>query len=84
MMNKCNPEQWQALFGAQQASGLSQKQFCKEHKLCAKYFSLRRRQLADIEELSKTPSPLIKVQRSTPLPTLTVSLHYQNIEVHFH
>lgn len=38
--------QWRALFKGQQDSGLNVAQFCRQHKLNAKYFSLKRRQLS--------------------------------------
>ena len=38
--------QWRDIFEAQQDSGLNVAQFCREHKLNAKYFSLRKRQLS--------------------------------------
>ena len=78
-MIKRTPEQWHQLFAAHQTSGLSQAQFCKEHKLCPKYFSLRRRQLNDGS--TKRNTQLIQVQPPrTPLHSC-VSLHYQGIEI---
>ncbi len=44
-MQRRDRAQWQALFVEQEASGLSAQQFCRDKKLCAKYFSLRKRQL---------------------------------------
>jgi hypothetical protein len=41
-----NKEQWQTLIQEQAASGLSAVEFCKQHQLCDKYFSLRKRQLS--------------------------------------
>ena len=82
-MTKRTPEQWRDLFAAHQTSGLSQAQFCKQHQLCPKYFSLRRRQLKGNDRQSKTLSPMIKVQRPLPPPPSSVSLHYQGIEVRF-
>lgn len=37
--------QWRGLFEAHAQSGLSAVAFCKEHQLCPRYFSLRKRQL---------------------------------------
>lgn len=79
-MSKRTPEQWQELFSAQQASGLSQAEFCKENKLCSKYFSLRRRQLMSSTS-TKTSSALIAVQPPTPSVKHDVSVHYQGIEI---
>ena len=81
-MNKRTPEQWRKLFAAHQASGLNQAQFCKEHKLCPKYFSLRRRQLnAPSPPATKHTTPLIQVQPPRPASYMGVSLHYQGIEI---
>lgn len=44
-MTKRTPAQWQALFFNHQSSGLTSAAFCRQHKLCPKYFSLRKRQL---------------------------------------
>ncbi|RDH42209.1 IS66 family insertion sequence element accessory protein TnpA [Zooshikella ganghwensis] len=44
-MKKRTAEEWQSLLDQQAASGLSAAAFCREHKLCPKYFSLRKRQL---------------------------------------
>ena len=81
-MNKRTPEQWQTLFAAQKASGLSQAQFCKREGLCPKYFSLRRRQLAQETISTKVSSPLITVQ--PPVSSRgSVSLHYKGIDIRF-
>lgn len=80
-MNKRTPEQWHKLFTAHQASGLSQAQFCKEHNLCPKHFSLRRRQLnTSSPPTTKPTTPLIQVQPPQSPPYTGVSLHYQGIE----
>ena len=39
--------QWQALFEAHEQSGQTATAVCREHQVNPKYFSLRRRQLAD-------------------------------------
>lgn len=49
-MIKRTREQWLALFEAHRASGMTAAAFCKERGLCAKHFSLRRRQLKDTRE----------------------------------
>lgn len=46
-MKKRTTPEWLALFELQAGSGLSQARFCKEQGLCPKYFSLRKRQLAE-------------------------------------
>lgn len=45
-MIKRSEVQWRELFEEHSRSGLSAAVFCREKKLCAKYFSLRRRQLS--------------------------------------
>ena len=44
-MTKRSQQQWFELFDAHEQSGLSAAEFCRQHQLCAKYFSLRKRQL---------------------------------------
>lgn len=44
-MNKRSVDQWHTLFMKHEQSGMSVAQFCREQKLCAKYFSLRKKQL---------------------------------------
>ena len=83
-MNKRSRSQWQALFSAHQQSGLSQSQFCKQHKLCPKYFSLRRKQLNGEPTKATTASPLIRLQRpAAEPPSSVVSLHYQGVTLRF-
>jgi hypothetical protein len=45
-MTRRTPEQWQALFTEQAASGLSVTAFCRDRGINPNYFSLRRKQLA--------------------------------------
>ena len=52
--------QWGVLFEAQQNSGLNVAQFCRQHKLNAKYFSLRKQQLSAGE-----PSGFIQAKLET-------------------
>ena len=49
--------QWRALFAAHDGSGLTAAAFCREHALCPKYFSLRRRQFDWQSESVATPVP---------------------------
>jgi len=70
-MKKRTPEQWQSLFDAHQRSGLSANAFCKANKLCAKYFSLRRRQLQPSQNKTVTPkeSTFVRAMTPTSLPS---------------
>ena len=83
-MNKRTPEQWHQLFATWKASGLSQARFCKEHQLCPKYFSLRRRQLTDRAMPAKVPTGLVKVQPPVASSIPAVSLQYQGMEIRFY
>ena len=79
-MQRRNKEQWQQLFTEQAASGLSAQQFCRDQKLCAKYFSLRKKQLAWRESASAfVPARLSTVPRlamtPSPTPVLIVRHH---------
>jgi hypothetical protein len=75
-MKKRTLEEWQALFKAQAASGLNQAQFCKEQGLCAKHYSLRKRQW-----LTETSKPFVRVQRPGACATPVVELQAQVGEV---
>ncbi|MCU7893411.1 MAG: IS66 family insertion sequence element accessory protein TnpB [Candidatus Thiodiazotropha sp. (ex Ustalcina ferruginea)] len=44
-MAKGTQAEWMTLFSQQHTSGLSAAAFCRQHKLCPKYFSLRKKQL---------------------------------------
>ena len=81
-MNKRTAEQWQALFVAQQASGLNQAQFCKREGLCPKHFSLRRKQLLGADAIAATSSTaFIQAQPPSTTHQSQVSLYYQGIEL---
>ena len=53
-----------SLFQQQADSGLSANAFCKEHKLCPKYFSLRKKQLRQGDTAAST-SPLFVTAKVT-------------------
>jgi hypothetical protein len=44
-MKRRNKEEWQELILRQADSGLSAQQFCRNHDVCPKYFSIRKKQL---------------------------------------
>jgi len=79
-MNKRSAGQWQALFNSHQDSGLSAAAFCRQHKLCPKYFSLRKKQLHW--------HPANNNQQAIPstawLPVRTAASASAGIEVHWH
>lgn len=44
-MARLSREQWQSLITQHESSGLTQTEFCKQHNLNPKYFSLKRSKL---------------------------------------
>jgi len=59
-------DEWGALFEAQTRSGMTAASFCREHGLCPKYFSLRKKALG-----KATPFVRIEgapVQRAVAMP----------------
>jgi hypothetical protein len=44
-MRRRSKEDWQELILRQVESGLSAQQFCRNHDVCPKYFSIRKKQL---------------------------------------
>ena len=74
-MNIRTEKQWRALFQQQRSSGLSANQFCRQHKICPKHFSLRKKQLGphDVRPFValqiKSPSPVTPQQ----LPALSLT-----------
>ena len=44
-MKRRRKEEWQELILRQAESGLSAQQFCRNHDVCPKYFSIRKKQL---------------------------------------
>lgn len=44
-MKRRSKEDWQELIFRQAESGLSAQQFCRNHDVCPKYFSIRKKQL---------------------------------------
>lgn len=63
-------EQWQQLFAEHTASGLSVRQFCRDKKLCAKYFSLRKKQL----KWQGSVSPFVRAKLNQPVAHQTAVL----------
>ena len=45
MKKKRSEAQWRVLFKQHDESGLPANRFCRDNKLCPKYYSLRRKQL---------------------------------------
>ena len=66
MQQKRSDEQWQTLFKRHEESRLSAAQFCRENKLCPKYFSLRKKQLLS-EAPGKQPNVFVPAKVSQPM-----------------
>ena len=62
-MARLTREQWQSLIDAYETSGLTQTDFCKQHNLNPKYFSLKRSKLLPLES---SASPFVQVARGEP------------------
>ena len=77
-------EQWQHLFADHAASGLSAHQFCLEHNINEKYFSLRRKQLGWRDSTSSFARAV--VSRSETMSTVMavpLKLHYRESVIVF-
>lgn len=78
-------EQWLNLFQQHESSGLSAAQFCRDKKLCARYFSKRKKdfgwnsQFNKEVKLKKKSSDFIKV--SVSKPAVGFSLEYGGIKL---
>ena len=78
-MLKRTAEEWQQLFNAHQHSGQSAAAFCREHGLCAKYFSKRRQQLCHPAMGSPVPpSAFVPVTVTPPRESVRVELQLGN------
>lgn len=53
--------EWWALFEAQARSGMTAAEFCREHGVCPKYFSLRKKALGRGNAVA-TPSPFVRIE----------------------
>jgi hypothetical protein len=74
-------EQWQALFKQHDESGLKASEFCRANKLCPRYFSKRKRDLAchpkDNPAVVKKPK-LVKIKKEKQINrTLLVHITLQ-------
>ena len=78
-MARLSREQWQALITQYESSGLTQTEFCKQHNLNPKYFSLKRSKL--LPDNSKA-SPFIQ---ATPIvsrqPTSEIELQVGEVKL---
>ena len=71
---------WLSLFESHAQSGLTASAFCKQHGLCPRYFSVRKKQLL------KSHPPLIKVQKQAApaIEAGSVRLHLGAVQISLH
>ena len=77
-MIKRSKQEWQALFSEHKSSGLTAAAFCRERSLCPKYFALRKRQLANKNDVSFVQ---VKPAAQTGVDALTVSIKVTELSV---
>lgn len=84
-MTKRTEEQWQTLFQQHDESGLTAAQFCRDNKLCPKYFSLRRKQLLrDKTEVQLSALPFVPARLPVKPPAQDkslITLNYYNCQL---
>jgi len=82
-MKKRNESEWRALFAAHEESRLTAAAFCREHGLCPKYFSLRKRQFGWHPGAGKSPFVAVQKPLIDPRPVTggDIRLRYQGIEI---
>lgn len=82
-MKRRSQNEWRELIALQAASGVSAQQFCQEHALNAKYFSLRKQQLS----VHESALPFVRAMRETPaFPHATphaLVIHQEKVSLHF-
>ncbi len=76
-MKKRTVEEWRVLFAEHTESGLSAAAFCREHGLCPRYFSLRRRQLGN-QASSKSKPAFVPATMIPPPVGLEVELQFSD------
>jgi hypothetical protein len=83
-MTKRTTAQWQALFSNHYTSGLTAAVFCRQHKLCPKYFSLRKRQLQwgppKAVPAAQTPSAFVPAKAIATRPQY-IKLTWQSVQL---
>lgn len=73
-MQRKTKQQWLTLIEQFESSGLSQTDFCKNHDLNPKYFSLKRSKLLAPTDASNSPFIRAKLQADKgPSPEFTLS-----------
>ena len=79
---KRSKEQWLTLIEAQTHSGQSAAQFCQQHGLDDKYFSLRKKQL---RQALPEPAfvPATRISDTPPTGKSTFTLSYGRCTLHF-
>jgi hypothetical protein len=73
-MKRRSKEDWQELILRQAESGLSAQQFCRNHDVCPKYFSIRKKQLGLRSSAFVPVLPSTRNAPETPIATLKSAL----------
>ena len=73
--------QWRELFESQQNSGLNVAQYCRQHQLNAKYFSLRKRQLSKEKQNGFVQAKLPAIEMSDDPPIKLSRIRVIEIEL---
>ena len=69
-------EDWLVLFKKHEASGLSAAQFCRDEKLCTRYFSKRKSQLG-----FSTKTAVVKVSKPKKIKVVKTSNDFIKVSV---
>ena len=83
-MAKRTEQQWRELLQQHDDSGLTAAEFCRNNKLCPKYFSLRRKQLScDKTDLAVSAPQFIAAKLPTKKATdkNLITLKYQSCQL---
>ncbi len=85
-MKRRSKEEWQELILRQAESGLSAQQFCRNHDVCPKYFSIRKKQLGLRQSAFVPVLPSKRNASETPVTTLksaSIILRHGECCLHF-
>ena len=83
-MAKRTEQEWRALFQQHDESGLTAAQFCRDNKLCPKYFSLRRKQLVSDKTQVQPSAPFVSARLPAKPPARDkglITLKYQSCQL---
>ena len=82
-MIRRSKEQWLSLFQQHADSGLSAAEFCKQHELCDKHFSLRKKQLLAANFIPVIVKPKKEKMISIPEKKMSVQCRLDSCVLQF-